>query len=369
MAALLLTALMMASIPMDDVEGREVTLDDDEYYVSVDPDDPDQGVVSISGEIDPGDIGILDTVTVSLSVAIHELLDGAPTGRTWYGEVSYDDSTIGGSSNVFRRGDSPESFTISTDPATYDPARTDSIPIPPGLSDRCEGRVVLTASFAGGQDGEDTIQASIYPELYHLINLSTPDDPVEMEAGDRLIYSLNLKNSGNMVDSINVEVPVLDQLDELGFTTELQNDHFDDVQPGETVVSNMSIKAPLEIKRNDSYDIIISAYTDSEDPVTLEAASSRIIMIDLKLIRSKIDQTVPTDDDDDDPDDDEPYVPVPGQDPMTTDDEAEPWMVVVAIGFVIVIIVIVAIVLFKKGGGGDDDDQEIDQAHQSMVRI
>ncbi len=349
----------------------EASLEDDDYYISVDPSDPYQGYLEIQGEIDPGDLGTLETVTVALSVVIHELRSGEATGRNWQAEVTYDDSAVGTSSKVFKRGDGPESFTVLLDPAIYDPNTADgTIPVPPGLSEDTEGRVIVTAEFngVGVPSGDTTVQATIYPELYHLVNLSTPENDVSMEAGDRLIYSISLKNAGNMVETVYLEVPTLQELDDLDFETSLTEEKFTSVEPGQTVNSTLTIKAPLEIKRTDTIDLVIKSRTEALDPNTLEPASSQEIRIKVELIKSQIEKPDPTDDDDttDDDDDFEPN-PSPGTDPIATGGETNTWVVVIIVGFILVAILIIAIVFFRKGGGGEDDD--ISEAHDSTFRI
>ncbi len=367
---LVILSLLTTIILMGDASAIEVTLESDEYFVSVNPDDPDQGKLEAHGEVDPGTLGFGDTLSVTLSVIVHEARDGQPTGRMWHAEISYDDSTVNTGPKVFRRGDVPEPYTIVMDPATFDPARDDGIPVPPGLTDDFEGRIVITASYSGANNnGEKTIQARIYPELYHLINLSTPDDPVEIEAGDTLIYSLSIRNAGNIEESIDIEVPVLDDLEDIEFTTSLEMDFIELLEIGQTVSLNLTIKAPLEIKGDDLYHLIIMISTVAEDPQTLEPASSREIDIDLNLIRSEIvrPDPIPDDDDDDPLLDDDPFYPGPGTDPLMTNENTEPWMVILAIGFGVAIILVLALFFLRKGDGEDEDN--MDDAHSSNFRI
>ena len=371
--SLLLFASLLITIPlMDEAAAVEVTLNEDEFFVSVNPDDPDQGKLEGHGEVDPGTLNFGDTLSVSLSVIVHEARDGQPTGRTWHAEISYDDLTVNTGPKVFRRGDDPEPYTIKMDPATFDPARDDGIPVPPGLTDDFEGRIIVTASYSGAtNNGDTTVQARIYPVLYHLVNLSTPDGPVEMEAGDRLIYSLSIKNAGNIDESISIEVPVLDDLEALGFETSLDMDFIELLEVGQRVSTNLTIKAPLEIKRDDFFHLIIKISTIADDPQTLEPASSREIDIDLNLIKSIIEKPDPIPNDDDDDDipaiDDDPFYPGPGTDPLMTNENTEPWMVILAIGFGVAIILVLALFFLRKGGGEDEDS--MNDAHSSNFRI
>jgi hypothetical protein len=371
---LLLASVLCCMALIKNANALEVDLEEDEYFVSVDPDDPDQGFLEVRGEVDPGDLGLGESLSVSLSVVVHEAKDGQPTGRTWHAEISYDDSSIGTGAKIFRRGDGPESFTVTMDPSEFDPERDEGIPVPEGLTDDYEGRMIVTVTYTGtgAPSGDTTVQARIFPELYHLINLSTPDDPVEMEAGDRLIYSLSIKNAGNMEESVIIEVPVLEELELLDFQTELDTDFIELLMPGERISINLTIKAPLEITRDDSFRLLIRAYTVAEDPRTLEPASEKQIEIDLDIKKSKIEKPDPgTDDDDDqDDDDDDPFNPNPnpGTDPITSDENTEPWMVVLAIGFIVVIVLVLALFFFRRGGDEEDDDQ-IEDAHASNFRI
>ncbi len=352
----------------------EATLEDDEYYISVDPSDPERGYLEIYGEVDPGDLGIGESLSVTISVVVHELINGEATGMKWFAEISYDNSAIGGNTTLFTRGDDPESFTVIIDNANYDPASPeDVIPVPDGLSADAEGRVVVTAEYTGigVQSGEVKVQASIYPELYHLVTISTPDEDVSLEARDLLQYSISVKNAGNMMDTVNLEVPLLEYLNELDFETSLSEERFSSMEPGDSKNSTLSIRAPSEIKRDESLNLVIRGYTDSLDPDTLEPASKSEISINLDLEKSKKVKPNNTVDDDDTPaddDDDNGFEPTPspGTDPVAGDTDT--WIVVVVVGFIILAILIIAVVFFRKGGGGDEEE-DISDAHDSTFRI
>jgi hypothetical protein len=359
----------------EEASAVEASLEEDEYYVSVDPSDDYQGYLEIKGEVDPGNLGIGQTMTITLTVDVHEIRNGEPTGRMWDASIEYDDIGSPGGSKIFNSRDGAEGFTVLLDPAINDPGNPEGkIPIPPGIGEETEGRVVVTASYSGVnvEEGEIKTQATIYPELYHLVNMTTPSSDVRLEASDRLTYTITIKNAGNLEETVNLEVPVLDDLEELGFETSLSDYRFTALLPGERRNSTLDIKAPLEIKRDDTMTILIHSYTEALDPDSLQPASENEISIKLDLVKSKIEKPQGGDDDDTSDDDDdgpggfEPS-PSPGIDPVAAEEGSETWLVVVIIGFIVVAIIIIAVVFFRNGGGGEEED--ISEAHDSTFRI
>lgn len=365
---LVVMGFMICSIRLPDgALGVEAALEDDTYYISVDPSDPDQGKLDVHGEIDPGQLGLGQTVSVSLSVEVHELKGGKATGRMWHAEVFYDDEAVGGSTKLFKRNDGPEPFTVRFDPSEYNPDLDEGIPVPPGLAEDVEGRMVVTATYTGTgvPSGETTVTAVIYPELYHLINLTTPTSPVSLEAGDRLIYSLSVKNAGNMEENVNIEIPLMEYLDDKGFETSLDTYRFTDLRPGDTFNSTLIIKAPLEIEEDEELELVISAYTDADDPETLEPASTSEITIDLTLKRSKIEIPETPTDTDTDSDNENPHNPTPGPgNDIPAEGMSNPVLLIIGISVLAFILLLLAFFIFRRGGGdGGDDD------HSSLVRI
>ena len=367
-ALVLLSAMVIPMFAIDGADGAEATLDDDEYSISVDPEDPDRGILEIHGEFDP-DLEFGERIYVTLSSVVRELKDGKATGNIWYSEIEWDDSALASAPRTFDSNDGAEAFTVYLDPERQGLDMGENEIYPIGLQLDFEGSLVVTATYEGfgTPDGTAEARATIYPEPYHLINLTTPNDPVTLEATDRLIYTLTVKNIGNLEEMVYIEIPLLDDLRDLDFDAELETDTFENMIPGQTLNSNLSIKAPREITKNYSFVLRITAYTLAEDPTTLEPASLKEIRIDLDLIKSKV--QVPDVDTDDEPDDDDPQPDInPGKDPVFLTDDTPGWLVVIILGFIILIVIII-IFAIRRGGDGDEGNDDMDDAHSSMVRI
>jgi hypothetical protein len=229
--------------------------------------------------------------------------------------------------------------------------------------------VTATISQLGQPDLDVEDVATLYPIPYHLIDLRTPNFPATFEATDRYTYNITIENIGNLDEVVYLEVPLLEQLNDLDFETDLDVDTFDNVEPGKEYYATLKIKAPLEIARNYTFEMVIKAYTLDLDPSTLEPASSEEIRIDMELIKSKVNRPEPDTDTDDEPDDDdEPKDPLtPSKEPGLTEDTPG-WLVVIVLGFIFLIIIFI-IFAIRKGGGGEEDDQDMEDTHASMVRI
>jgi len=203
---------------------------------------------------------------------------------------------------------------------------------------------------------------TIIPDYYHLINLSTPTTPLEVKAGNRVNYTLRIKNAGNQMDSVTVEVPDLEDLENDGWTTSLSLTDIDDMEPGYEERSILLMTAPNDIPADRDLEIDIRVFTDELDPDTLEPVSSAELTLTLQLKKSKVQDPIVDDDDDDDDND------------TVIDDDANiqatdsPYAIIGVTAAMAVIALIVLIVLFSKRGGGDDDEDE-DDMHTSMVRI
>jgi hypothetical protein len=250
-------------------------------------------------------------------------------------------------------------FTVLIGPDLYDPEGGDII-VPPGLSPLIEGRMVLRMTYSGTSEGNDVETATIFPDYYHLINLTTPTDPLEVRAGNKINYTLRLKNAGNEPEDIVIEIPVLEDLADDGWTTSLSIDRVIGMEPGQEVRSILLLEAPREIPFDKNVNLEITAYTLDIDPDTNEPLSSRELEIELRLKQSKI--TDPITDDDDDTDDD-----IIDDDTITDTPESSPYAIVAVIAILVILALVVIILLFVKRGGGDEGDEE--DMYSAPVRI
>ncbi|MCU0799805.1 MAG: hypothetical protein MUC62_09075 [Candidatus Thermoplasmatota archaeon] len=353
--AVILIALMFSTLML--MEGADATsvsisLEDDEFTISVDPTDPEQGSLEVEGSVQVTVTNLLETVTVGLSVNISELKGGEPTGRYWLAVVTYGSGAIGQSTKVFKRNDAPAAFTVTIGPELYDPNTDTDIPVPPGLGLDVEGQMVVTAEYSGAIEGKRTSSARITPGSYHLVNLSTPDNDLELEAGDLMNRTLRVKNAGNNVEDIVIEADLVDELQSRGWNATISSSGKDGVEPGEELISIIHIKAPRKIEQDEVLTLFMGAYTKGTDTQSGEPLSSSELSVKLYLRRSSL--PGPDDGDDDTDDDDD------------KDERTDPWMAMLVVGLVIVVIVILVIILFKKGRGGDGDERD---PHSSMVRI
>ncbi len=336
-----------------DATSVSISLEDDQFTISVDPTDPEQGSLEVDGSVQVTVTNLLETVTVELSVNITELKGGEPTGRYWLGIATYGSGAIGQSTKVFKRNDAPAAFTVTIGPELYDPNTDTDIPVPPGLGLDVEGQMVVTAEYSGSIEGKRTTSARIFPGSYDLVNLSTPDNDLELEAGDLMNRTLRVKNAGNNREDIVIEADLVDELQSRGWNATISSRGKDGVEPGEELVSIINIKAPRKIEQDEVLTLFMRAYTKGTDPQSGEPLSSSELTVKLYLRRSSLPGPDDGDDDTDDDDDDK-------------DERTDPWMAMLVVGLVIVVIVILVIILFKKGKGGDGDERD---PHASMVRI
>jgi len=355
---LMIGVLMVVLLRPLPANGASASLDveENEYYISVDPSDDDRGTLEIDGTVDGSQIGLLDQLTVTLSVNITEEFDGEPTGRYWAASAKFAGETVTPEETRLTYNKNSADFTILISPELEGQGAGD-IAVPAGISPLTEGKLVLKLVYSGASSGDDIERMTIIPDYYHLINLSTPTTPLEVKAGNKVNYTLRIKNAGNLMDSVTVEIPELEDLGDAGWVTSLSLTRIDDMEPGDEVRSVLLMTAPNKIERDEDLEIEIRVFTDELDPDTLEPISSAELTLTLQLKISEVDGTVITDDDDDD-DDNKTAV-------QSTD---SPYAIIGVTAAMAVIALIVVIILFSKRGGGDDEEAE-DDLHTSMVRI
>lgn len=268
------------------------------------------------------------------------------------GVATYGSGALGQSTKVFKRNDGPAPFTVTIGPELYDPSTDTDIPVPPGLGLDVEGLMVVTADYSGSIEGKRSSSARIFPGSYHLVNLSTPDNDLELKAGDLMNRTIRVKNSGNNVEDIIIEADLVEELKSRGWNASISFRGKDGVEPGEELLSVIHIKAPRKIEQDEVLTLDMVAYTSGTDPQSGEPLSSSELSVKLYLRRSSL----PGPDDDD----------VTDNDNDGTEEKTDPWMALLVVGLVIVVIVVLVIILFKKGRGGDGDERD---PHSSMVRI
>jgi len=350
---ILLAGALLFTLFVPEAKGASasLSLEDDEFYISVDPSDPEQGYLEINGQVKGEFDRLTEALNVQLSVNITEEYDGEPTGRYWACDATFDDETVTPEETLLNYNQRSADFTVLLSPDLYDPEGGDII-VPPGLSPLIEGKMVLTMSYTGTNEGNDVEIASIFPDYYHLINLTTPTDPIEVRAGNKLNYTLRLKNAGNEPEDVMIEIPVLEDLEADGWTTSLSIDRVLGMKPGEEVRPVLLLEAPKEISFDSNLDLKIRAYTLDINPDTEEPLSSKDLEIELRLIHSKVTDPITDDDDDDD------IVETP---------ESSPYAVVAVIAILVILSLVVIILLFVKRGGGDEGDDE--DLYSAPVRI
>ncbi|MGA1848036.1 MAG: hypothetical protein ACMUHB_01725 [Thermoplasmatota archaeon] len=356
---ILMAGALLLTLFVPDARGASasLSLEDDEFYISVDPSDDNQGYLEIQGEVSGDFERLADTLTVVLSVNITEEYDGDPTGRYWAAQASFDDEAVTPEETRLTYNQRSADFTVLISPDLYDPGSGDII-VPGGLSPLVEGKMVLTMTYTGTSEGNDVETATIFPDYYHLINLTTFTDPVEVRAGNKLNYTLRLKNAGNEPDDVVIDIPILEELEADGWTTSLSIDSVLGMQPGEEVRPVLLLEAPKEIPFDTNVDLEIIAYTLDVNPDTEEPLSSKELNIELRLIQSKVTDPITDDDDNDDDiiDDD-----------ITDTPESSPYAVVAVIAILVILALVVIILLFVKRGGGDEGDD--DDMYSAPVRI
>jgi hypothetical protein len=359
---LLIGALLLVVIGSAPANGADAFIDmeEDEFYISVNPDDPDMGYLEITGTVEGNLPNILDQLEVALSVNITEEYDGEPTGRYWACSVEFDDETVTPQETRLTFNQDSADFTIYIDPLIVDD-QTGDIAVPEGITPLTVGKLELILTYTGTDEGQDIETATITPDYYHLVKLPPPPNPFVLSAGNRLNYTFRVINAGNEIDTVNIEIPRLQAFIDDGWTANLNITRVQDMEPGQKQKATLFMQAPNEILADRNEDLKILIYTDMINPDTEEPESSDELTIELQLKKSKVSDPVITDDDDDDDD-------VIIDDDVTTDPNTSPYAAVGVITVMAIIAVIVIIVLFIKRGGGDDEDGDEDM-HASMVRI
>ncbi|MCK5773072.1 MAG: hypothetical protein KAH57_04730 [Thermoplasmata archaeon] len=329
--------------------------DEDYYEISVDPSDPYQGVLEIDGSITM-DLNIGETATITLTSNITEYDNDVPTGRYW-SSIVYFDGGVENNVKVFSRLDNSANIVVELDPLNHNPGTDLDIPVPPGLSPDTEGRGVVTASYTGAYEGEISQEVTIYPMEYTLINLTTGTDAVEVTAGERLDYTLSIKNAGNLITSCYLEVPTLSELSDEGWETTLDNESFVDLLPGEERKPHLILVAPDDIRRNSREELEITLKTYEIDPGTGEPTITKTLWIQLDLIESNRDGPINGDDE-----------PVDNSTVVHEDDGTSSVVLVIAIIIAVGAVAGVLILMLVKNKGDEDDDLG-DNDHSSLFRI
>ncbi|MEA3558293.1 MAG: hypothetical protein U9R75_03470 [Candidatus Thermoplasmatota archaeon] len=331
-----------------------MSLEDDEFYISVDPsDEENKGYLEIHGTVEGSIPNLRERVTVQLDVTIYEHREGEPTGNKWACGVSFDGSSVDSDTTVLTWNDDSADFTITISSELYDPQDEEVIAVPEGIGPNVTGALEITASYSGDASGSDTETATIEPEYYHLVRISTNTDPLEIIANKFITYTFRVINEGNEIESIALELPTFEELKTEGWTGTISQTHGDFMEPGSEFKAVMTLQAPKMISRNENLDFRVRAYTDFFDPDTGEPVSEYEIIIEFQLKESGAEEPITDDDivDDDGEADDSPVV-----------------MIVVVI-IVVVVVGLVLILFFIKGGGGDEGDEEEPDMHSSLVRI
>jgi hypothetical protein len=351
---IIMSILML--IPLVNGQGEDLELEDNEFMISVDPSDLDQGVLEISGTFTPPDLGLIEQVTVILDSNITEVRDGEPTGRYWHSNI-YWAGAAGAATKVFGRNDGPTKFTVELDPATHDPQTDTDITVPWGIALDVWGDLVVKASMTGAVDGTITDSAKIYPEEYHLVNITTGTQDARVSAGTRLHYNITIMNSGNMDSDIVFEIPLLEELESEDWNITMDSTEFLEMAPGEKRETHLTMEAPDIIPRSEIRILTMMAETLQIDPDTNDPESSTEITINLNLERSDI-----TPKPDDDPD--------PVNNTTDGDDNTGDYILGGVVGIVLVLTIIgILLVVIFRGRGGDGEEEEIVGSHEAMYRI
>jgi hypothetical protein len=358
----LLSFLAMVSllllIPFVNGQGEDMELEADDFLISVDPSDPDQGVLQISGTFTPPDLGLLEQVTVTLDSNITEVLDNKETGRYWASNI-YWAGAAGTSTKIFGRNDGPEKFTIELNPEKHDPQTDKDITVPQGLSLDAWGDLVVTASMSGAMDRTLKDTARIYPEEYYLATISTGTKDRNITAGIILRYNVNITNAGNLDSDMVFEIPILQDLEDEGWNITMEETDYTDMKPGDFRETNLTMVAPNMIPRSELRILTMTVETLQIDPDTNDPASISEIRINLNFIRS--DNTQNHDDDDD------------GSNMNDTDDDDGKGNYILGgvVGIVLVLSVLgfLIVVIFRGRGGEGEEEEDTTGTHESMFRI
>lgn len=355
---LLAGALLLLTLNVNHASGASasISIEGDEFYISVNPEDDNAGYLEIHGTIE-GTMEILDQLTVTLSVNITEEYDGDPTGRYWACSAEFDDETVTPEETRLAFNQDSADFTIKIDPELVDPVQGD-VAVETGLSPLTEGKLELEMTYSGSSSGNDIERATIIPEYYHLVQVSTPTAPIEVEAGNKLNYTLRVVNAGNDYESVTLEIPMLEEMDNDGWTVSINDTNFIDMEPGQQVKPVLLLQAPKEIFGDRDLDLVIRVFTDMFDPDTGDPLSEDELTLTFELKKSKVNEPPPPPPPDDDDDDD---------DKLPQNPESSPYAIIAVTAVMAILAIVVIILLFIKRGGGDDDDDE--DMHTSMVRI
>jgi hypothetical protein len=357
---LLAGVLLLMVLTIDPVSGASasIDIDEDEFFISVNPEDENAGYLEIHGTIQ-GDLQRIDQLTITLSVNITEEYDGDPTGRYWACSAEFDDEVVIPEETRLTFNQDSADFTIYIDPELSDPAQGD-IAIEPGMSPLTEGKLELVMTYSGSSSGNDIEKLTITPEYYHLVEVSTPTMPMEVEAGNKLNYTLRVVNAGNEIESVTLEIPILEQLIDDGWIASINDTHFLDLEPGQQVKPILLLQAPNEITFDRDIELTIRVFTDMFDADTGDPLSEDEVILTFNLKKSKVNEPIIDDDvtDDDTVDDDE----------LPSNPESSPYAIIGVTVVMAILAIIVIILLFIKRGGGDDGDDEEDM-HAAMVRI
>jgi hypothetical protein len=354
-------ALLLMILSVDPVNGASASIDieEDEFFISVNPEDDYAGYLEIHGTIE-GDLQRLDQLTVTLSANITEEYDGEPTGRYWACSAEFDDEAVTPEETRLTYNQDTADFTIYIDPELADPAQGD-VAVETGMSPLTEGKLELVLAYTGSSSGDDIEWATITPEYYHLVEVSTPTTPLEVKAGNKLNYTLRVVNEGNDYESVTIEIPMLEEMENDGWTTSLNITHVYDMEPGQQMKAGLLLEAPNEITIDRDLDLVIRVFTDMFDAETGDPLSEDELTLTFNLKRSKVNEPVVDDDDttdDDTVDDDE----------LPANPESSPYAIIGVTAVMAILAIVVIILLFIKRGGGDDGDEEEDM-HAAMVRI
>ena len=289
-ATLALPLMAIIALIPGNIDGAsaKASLDGDEFWVSVDPSDPDQGVLVITGEVRPTITEVLEKLTVTLDSNITEMGPDGKTGNYWHSMASFDGAAAS-PTKVFKKGDGPASFTVEMDPTRTDPQTTRDIPVPAGISLLTWGKLVLTATYSGAAEGSSRSEARIYPEPFYLVNLSMSTRGQNISAGGILNFTFNVKNPSNQEEGVAIDMPLIPDLLEIGWNVSVTMGDITSLEPGEAMDVNVRIVAPDEIPYDDTLSFEVTARTIEADPDTLEPFSTSLSAFDLHMIRSKTD--------------------------------------------------------------------------------
>jgi hypothetical protein len=341
-------------VPSEGAPTAKATLNGSEFTVSVDPSDPEQGILKITGKVQSSITDLRDKLTVTLSSNITEMDDGGKTGRYWHSIASFDGAAPS-PTRIFKKGDPSASFTVALDPSKCDPQTTRDIPAPTGLSLLTWGKLVLTARYTGSSDGSSSDEARIYPQPFYLVNLSLNSRTHNISAGDVLNFTFNIKNPSNQEEGISLEMPMLEELSDLGWNVTALGIDIPVLVPGEGRDVTIRLVAPDEIPYDDTFIFAVATSTLEIDPDTLEPESASSASFTIHTIESKVD------------DGDHPIDP----DPDGNGDRPSTGSVLAGIAVLTLVVVslIILVLFFMRGRSGGKDGVRDPSDHSAPVRM